>query len=55
MDALAEVGEDASFSSDADLLRCYENWLHTGSRRAARQLRRAGIEPSESNVSRSRH
>ena len=55
VDALAEVGEDANFSNDSDLLRNYENWLRTGSKRAARQLRRAGIEPSISNVSRSRH
>ena len=55
VDALAEVGEDANFSTDADLLRSYENWLRTGSKRSARQLRRAGIEPSVSNVSRSSH
>ena len=55
VDALAEVGEDASFSNDTDLLRSYETWLRTGSRRAARQLRRAGIEPSDASVSRSRH
>jgi len=55
VDALAEVGEDANFAGDSDLLRSYELWLHTGSRRAARQLRRAGIHPSENTVSRSRH
>lgn len=55
VDALAEVGKDANFSNDSDLLRSYENWLRTGSKRAARQLRRAGIEPCVSNVSRSRH
>ncbi len=55
VDALAEVGQDANFSNDSDLLRSYETWLRTGSRRAAAQLRRAGIEPSESNVSRTRH
>lgn len=55
VDALAEVGQDANFSNDSDLLRSYETWLHTGSRRAAAQLRRAGIEPSESNISRTRH
>lgn len=55
VDALAEVGKDANFNNDSDLLRSYELWLRTGSRRAAQQLRRAGIEPSNSNVSRSRH
>jgi len=55
VDVLAEVGEDANFAGDSDLLRSYELWLHTGSRRAERQLRRAGIHPSENTVSRSRH
>lgn len=55
VDALAEVGEDANFNNDSDLLRTYELWLRTGSVRAARQLQRAGIAPSESNVSRARH
>ena len=55
VDALAEVGADANFNNDSDLLRSYENWLRTGSRRAARHLRGAGIEPSASNISRARH
>ena len=55
VDALAEVGKDANFNNDADLLRSYEDWLRTGSQRAARHLRGAGIEPSESNISRVRH
>jgi hypothetical protein len=55
VDALAEVGKDANFNNDSDLLRSYENWLRTGSERAAQHLRREGIEPSESNISRTRH
>ena len=55
VDALAEVGKDANFNNDSDLLRSYENWLRTGSERAARHLRREGIEPSKSNISRTRH
>ena len=55
VDALAEVGKDANFSNDSDLLRSYENWLRTGSQRAARHLRGAGIEPSASNISRVQH
>jgi hypothetical protein len=55
VDALAEIGEDANFNNDSDLLRSYEVWLRTGSRRAREHLRRAGIQPSEFNVSRSRH
>jgi len=53
VDALAEVGEDANFNNDSDLLRSYEIWLRTGSRRAEQQLKRAGIQPSPCNVSRS--
>ena len=55
VDALAEVGADANFNNDSNLLRSYENWLRTGSKRAAQHLRREGIEPSGSNISRSRH
>jgi hypothetical protein len=55
VDALAEVGEDANFSNDSDLLRSYELWVRTGSTRAEQQLRRRGIHPSRSNVSRKRH
>ena len=45
VDALSEVAQDASFSNDSDLLRTYELWMRTGSRRAARLLSRAGIAP----------
>lgn len=55
VDALAEVGEDAHFNNDADLLRSYELWLRTGSRRAEKQLRKKGLHPSATNISRSRH
>jgi hypothetical protein len=55
VDALSEVGQDANFNNDSDLLRSYELWLRTGSRRAEQQLRRAGIQPTGTNISRSRH
>ena len=55
VDALAEVGEDANFNNDADLLRSYELWLRTGSPRAAARLRRKGIEPSAASTSRRHH
>jgi hypothetical protein len=54
-DVLAAVS-DVEPSDDRDLLRAYEVWLKTGSRRAERQLRRAGIEPLRgSNSSARRH
>ena len=55
VDALAEVGEDANFNNDADLLRSYELWLRTGSRRAEKQLRKKGLHPTSTHVSRQRH
>jgi hypothetical protein len=54
-DALAEVSRDASFNNDSDLLRTYDMWLRTGSRRAASVLRRAGIAPGAFNGRRVRH
>jgi hypothetical protein len=34
-------------SGEADILRLYETWMRTGSRRAARVLRSHGIEPQQ--------
>ncbi len=44
-DVLSEVSEQASVSRDTDLLRLYERWLKTGSRRAAELLAAEGIQP----------
>ena len=43
VDVLNEVRGAAA--SDADVLRLYELWLRTGSRRAARLLQRLGVAP----------
>jgi hypothetical protein len=45
VDVLNEVRESARGGSDPDVLRLYEEWVRTGSRRAARLLRQAGIQP----------
>ena len=55
VDVLSEVSERSHLSSDTDIMRVYETWLRTGSRRAARTLRSVGIEPAEANISRARH
>jgi hypothetical protein len=55
VDVLAEVSERSHLSNDADIMRVYETWLRTGSRRAARTLRSVGIEPAEASISRARH
>lgn len=46
VDVLNEVRASARGASDHDVLRLYEAWLSTGSRRAGRLLRQAGVEPT---------
>lgn len=46
VDVLNEVRDGAASARDADLLRLYASWARTGSPRAARLLRTAGIEPA---------
>lgn len=45
IDVLNEVRDGARRESDRDLLRTYEIWLKTGSRRAGNLLRKQGIVP----------
>ena len=47
VDVLGEVSETTALTTNSDVLRIYEVWLRTGSRRAAERLRKAGIEPIE--------
>jgi single-stranded DNA-specific DHH superfamily exonuclease len=46
VDALNELAESAYRHSDRDILRLYEIWLKTGSRRSYRILERLGVHPS---------
>ena len=55
VDVLNEVSERANLSSDADVLRLYEVWMRTGSKRAGKRLRRLGIEPLDSGPRDFRH
>ncbi len=55
VDVLAEVSERSTPRDDRDIMRLYELWLRTGSKRAEQKLRSIGIQPSESAVSRARH
>lgn len=55
VDVLNEVRESARGAQDPDLLRLYEAWQQTGSRRAARLLRQAGIEPTAPHAGDCRH
>lgn len=47
VDVLSEVSERASCSSNADLLRLYERWLRTGSRRSSQLLIERGVVPAD--------
>lgn len=55
VDVLNEVRDGARKSSDLDLLRTYEIWLKTGSKRAAELLRQNGVIPMPESISRDHH
>ncbi|HLT91356.1 MAG TPA: hypothetical protein VKZ85_10450 [Woeseiaceae bacterium] len=55
VDVLNEVRDSARKSSDIDVLRTYEVWLKTGSKRAENLLRQHGVIPMPNAVSRSSH
>ena len=48
VDVLSEVSERTSCASNADLLRLYEKWLKTGSRRSGQLLVEHGVVPNAS-------
>jgi hypothetical protein len=52
VDVLGEVSERTSLTSNSDLLRLYEKWVRTGSRRSGDLLAARGIVPNSSVVSR---
>jgi hypothetical protein len=55
VDVLNEVRDEARGESDRDLLRTYEIWLKTGSRRAKRLLADNGIVPLSDTRLKGRH
>ena len=55
VDALNEVSEMAHTHTDRDILRLYEIWMKTGSRRAHTLLRRLGVEPAAPRARAFRH
>ena len=48
VDVLSEVSERTSCASNLDLLRLYEKWLKTGSRRSGELLVERGVVPNAS-------
>lgn len=55
VDVLADITDTGELSGSAEVLRAYEVYLRTGSDRAARRLRRAGIEVSRNLGSCAQH
>ena len=51
VDVLSEVSERTSCASNTDLLRLYEKWLRTGSRRSGQLLVERGVVPNASIAS----
>ena len=51
-DLLSEISEASHLASNASVLKLYERWLQTGSRRAATLLAERGITPVEPGESR---
>ena len=48
VDVLSEVSERTSCASNSDLLRLYEKWVKTGSRRSGQLLIERGVVPNAS-------
>ena len=55
VDVLNDVSESARGHNSRDVLRLYELWIRTGSRRARSLLRDLGIEPTREAVTRFQH
>lgn len=55
VDILNDVRDNARKASDVNLLRTYEVWLRTGSKRAESLLRDNGVVPMPNSVSRRSH
>jgi hypothetical protein len=50
VDVLSDVSERTALTSDTDLLRLYEKWVRTGSRRNGDLLAEKGIVPNEAAI-----
>jgi hypothetical protein len=55
VDALNEISETAYTHTDKDILRLYEIWLKTGSRRSFEILKRLGVNPTPAARSQNAH
>ena len=50
VDVLSEVTENKSMVSDHDIMRLYELWIRTGSKRARAILQKIGIDPVQGST-----
>jgi hypothetical protein len=50
VDVLSEVTENKLFASDYDIMRLYEVWMRTGSKRSEMILRKLGIDPVQAST-----
>ncbi len=55
IDVLAEACERDNLDNNLDVMRTYEIWLRTGSRRALRALQKIGIHPITASTRRGEH
>ncbi len=55
VEVLNEVGDQTGLRNGNDIMRLYEVWQRTGSKRAERQLQRAGIHPIHSTTTTQKH
>jgi len=55
VDVLSEVCEQANFNTNRDVMRLYEVWIRTGSKRARSQLQKLGITPIPGSRTEFRH
>jgi hypothetical protein len=55
VDVVADVADNSERGNNEDVLRLYELWMRTGSRRAARKLREVGIEVTMGSASNTSH
>ena len=50
VDVLSEVTENKLFASDYDIMRLYEVWMRTGSKRTEMILKKLGIDPVQAST-----
>jgi hypothetical protein len=55
VDVLSEVTDNKLFASDYDIMRLYEVWMRTGSKRTEMILKKLGIDPVQTSTTDYKH